>query len=237
MSKERNINEGPAGSSLATEQDLALANNPVKLDETPLSDQLLNHLSNPQKRRPAQAQVIPITDEVTIEGLTWFADPPIISEHERTQLRALQARDAELESQESQFTPVRATQFFQAQRDSINQAAKEGKDVSQIRCDSREAIEADFLHKRLAIMEARRHLTQTETLPLCARISARLSAHLAESLREAEKADRMMAAGLGVAYEPSLCWKAIATCAQRYTPRTFADSMVGGPKQILGIKF
>lgn len=218
--KESNFNVGPAG-SLATAQDLALSNNPPTVDDpTPLSTLVMASIhdpQNPKNRLPSVARVIDITEGVTLEGFTFLADPPIVSDEEGKRLVEIQKQHDFLESQEASFSPANAEHHFQKQRDDIHVAAKAGNDVSTVSVASKDQIDGEYLHRRLALRSAMVELTHGETVPLCKVIFARLQKHLAESLAITEDQDRACAIGLGLKYEPSLQWKALATCAQRYT--------------------
>jgi hypothetical protein len=225
---ERNFNSGPAG-SLATAQDLALSNNPVSLDETPLTTRFLASLNDSTKRMPPEAKPIDITEGITLDGLTLLSDPPIVSDEERKQAVALQAKHDFLESQEASFSPANSELTFRKQRDSAYDAAKAGNDVSTVKVSSKDEIEGQFLHRRLALRAALVELTHEQTVPLCKVIFARLQRHLAESLVITEEQDRACATGLGLKYEPSLVWKATATAIQRYT---FAARKPHGPHSV-----
>lgn len=138
----------------------------------------------------------------------------LATQEEFRTLAALQADMQRAVRDHEPFAVANATRRHQNLRDDHLAAIKRGEDPGVLH--SREAVVNDCIERSRELNQRMRQLTHDVCLPIAREVLKRFDAAIESFLIRVETRDRELSAAVGVAFEPSVEWRAAALLWQRH---------------------
>ena len=169
-------------------------------------------------------------------GVPMFVGGPVCGEDELTKLRELQTAMDSIILQAEKYSLSNVSSHIHRIRDQIEADVLAGKDLpEQIVMNSHDSVSRDFRAKQNALIGLLTKTTHDEVVPVAKSVLERFEKVVEDFMRYTEEGDRAICESYGVAYHPSLLWKAAASIAVRFTStaRLPRPSAWATPKSIL----
>lgn len=210
--------DGPAVPLAMSAQELALKRNPIDTapDTTAVFRLIRESRGLPKCAHGSEGNMVEVTG-TTVDLFVFSFDETIVPEETLAKLKELNSRMVAIHDKFPEVGADKVSAYLFAERDAVHAAQAAGQVPGEVH--SREHVAQNFAIRRAGLRNQLIDNTHNEVVPLCKPILEAFARCLEQKMRQLETDERALNSAYGLRHEPSLIWKAMATCAARYSTR------------------